>query len=158
MSDAPQYAIVHCSDSPYGSASLIDQWHRDRGFTRTIAGPGELRHIGYQYVVGNGRRTNSRDYVQRDDGLIEIGRRETETGAHAQGWNTRSVGVCLIGRGEYTPAQMAALKGLLLGIMVRWQIPVDHVLGHCEIDSKKGCPLLDMSDLRHDLARLKAAL
>lgn len=158
MSDAPRYLIVHCSDSEFGSASLIDAWHRERGFARSVAGPGELRHIGYQYVVLNGRRSNSRDYVQRDDGLIETGRREDETGAHAAGWNSKSVGVCLVGRGVYTRAQWAVLKGLLVGIMTRWSIPTENVLGHCEVDTKKGCPLLSMPDLRNDLARLRAAL
>ena len=144
----PDAVIVHCSASEWGSAQVVDSWHRDRGFAR----------IGYGYVIGNGKRFNSKDYEVSFDGLIELGRRETETGAHAKGWNNRSVGICLIGNGKYTNPQMAALKGLLLGVMARWQIPVERVLGHYEVDSKKGCPLLDMVALRHDLARLKAAL
>ena len=37
--------ILHCSDSEWGSASVIDQWHKERGWTE----------IGYHYVITNGQ-------------------------------------------------------------------------------------------------------
>ena len=54
------WIIVHHSDSDYGSAAIIDKWHRERGFDE----------LGYHFVIGNG--TNS------GDGQIEVGPRWTK--------------------------------------------------------------------------------
>ena len=51
------WIIIHHSDSAYGSAAIMDQWHRARGFDE----------LGYHFVIGNG--TNS------GDGQIEVGPR-----------------------------------------------------------------------------------
>ena len=36
--------IIHCSDSDFGTASVIDGWHKERGWDG----------IGYHYVITNG--------------------------------------------------------------------------------------------------------
>ena len=54
--------VVHCSDSAWGSAKVIDQWHRDRGW----------RMIGYHYVINNGHQSSKAKYNPEKDGLLEI--------------------------------------------------------------------------------------
>lgn len=131
--------FVHCSDSPYGDAALIDEWHRARGWSG----------IGYHWVILNGHRKNSKDYSLWDDGLVEAGRPERETGSHARGHNRRSIGICLIGRTEFTGRQIDVLLYEIRKLKARFD--VTDVLGHYEVDSSKTCPNLDMNWLRSRL-------
>lgn len=49
--------------------------------------------------------------------------------------NSRSIGIELDNRGghPFAEPQMAALEGLLAGIMHRWSIPADAVIGHSDM-------------------------
>lgn len=144
----PLYLIIHTSASPYGDVDLIDEWHKARGW----------REIGYHYLVENGYRTSSHEPRQIDtNGLIQQGRAENEIGAHARGYNSKSLGICLIGKnGEYTPEQIASLIGLTVSLLFKYNIPVENVLGHYEADpdSGKTCPDLHMPTLRKKLSRV----
>lgn len=69
--------IVHCSATPEGknyTVQDITKWHIARGFST----------IGYHFVI----------YL---DGSIHIGRPIDQVGAHCQGHNATSIGVCYIG-------------------------------------------------------------
>ena len=77
--------VVHCSDSDFGSAALVDEWHRGYGW----------KCIGYHYVILNGVRSAGGEYLQWVDGVIEKGRPESEIGAHVKGHNGTSLGICL---------------------------------------------------------------
>lgn len=157
----PAYIVIHNSDSEWGSAEVIDDWHRERGFIRDQdkLGASDLRHIGYQWVIGNGHPTGSIAYERKHDGMVQAGRGETERGAHAKGYNHKSIGVALIGKKKFTPAQITALYGLVLSIMRRWQIPVSRVIGHYEVPgSGKTCPNIDLDLVRLNLARLETSL
>ena len=69
--------IIHCSaTNPEQDfcAADIDNWHKARGWSG----------IGYHYVI-------------KLDGTIEKGRDVSKAGAHAFGYNKRSIGVCYIG-------------------------------------------------------------
>lgn len=81
--------VVHVSASTWGEASVIDGWHKERGWSG----------IGYHGVILNGRRQYAAAYQEALDGHIQPGRPETAMGAHclAKGMNTCSLGVCLIG-------------------------------------------------------------
>lgn len=81
--------IIHCSDSEAGDVNLIRQWHLERGFA----------DVGYHFVV-------------RRDGVIELGRQLNTIGAHCENHNHDSIGTCLIGKADFTPAQFASLKAL----------------------------------------------
>lgn len=74
---AVQYLVVHCSATPpeqnIGVVEL-DRMHRERGFLK----------IGYHYVI-------------RRNGVIEKGRADNEIGAHVEGYNHCSLGICLVG-------------------------------------------------------------
>lgn len=134
--------ILHCSDSRYGDAHLLDQWHKARGFIR----------IGYHYVILNGFRT-WRAYQARQldcgDGALEIGRNEVDVGAHCAGHNAHSIGVCLIGRGEYTPRQLETARRLMVVDLLK-RYPQALLLGHYELNPQKECPMLDMKKIRRE--------
>lgn len=100
--------IIHCSDSAFGNAILINQWHLERGWSG----------IGYHAVILNGRLT-SKLYNKYFDGNIETGRPfnddnlidKFETGAHTFGHNAGTLSVCLIGNsGQFTVKQIESLK------------------------------------------------
>ena len=147
--------IVHHSASGWGSALFIDQWHKKRGWLG----------IGYHFVILNGY-SNSADIKsqRRFDSLIgsvECGRtldgdlwvQNEEIGAHALGMNKDSIGICLIhNTGIYHPTMIHSLMSIIDGLMRRFNIPADNVLGHNEVDSKKPlCPGIDMEMIRRYL-------
>jgi len=111
------YLVVHHSDSGDVSAKTIDEWHRSRGFVG----------IGYHYVI-------------RQDGSVEQGRPSNKVGAHAQGFNQRSLGVVLAG--DFTedvpsPAQFDALVSLLRSL--KGQYPAAQVVRHRDLMATS-CP------------------
>lgn len=128
--------VVHCSATrPTQDVGVaeIRKWHLDRGFA----------DIGYHYVI-------------RRDGRVEDGRPVEKAGAHAEGHNARSIGVCLAGgldaKGkpapEFAPAQIESLAGLLRRLKADYSIT--EILGHRDLpDVAKACPSFDV---RHWLA------
>ena len=117
--------ILHCSATREGqdfTVQDIDRWHRKRGFLR----------IGYHYVVYR-------------NGTIHIGRALEEVGAHCQGHNRSSIGICYIGglsadgrpKDTRTPEQKAALRALVAQLKERF--PGAQVYGHNRFEAK-ACP------------------
>jgi N-acetylmuramoyl-L-alanine amidase len=149
---ANEFIIIHCSDSPWGDVEVIDSWHKERGFD--LAGG---HYCGYNFVVLNGHRSYwSMKDKTRDtdcDGSIEAGRPLSAVGCHALGYNQNSIGICLIGVADFTPRQMARLRWLVSSMRAQFNIPVEHVLGHCEtaLSGGKTCPNLDMRAFRASL-------
>lgn len=131
--------VIHCSDSNWGSAEAIDQWHKERGWDG----------IGYHYVITNGFKTFTSKYTQEDDGVIQDGRPVEKQGAHVKGYNKDSVGVCLIGKEHFSSAQLyTSLPNLLAILMVKYNVKVDQIMGHYELDIGKTCPNLNMEGVR----------
>lgn len=142
--------VIHCSDTPNGrpySAADIDQWHRQRKFSRAHnarygLGPWEgrglhapdLGAIGYHFVI-------------RTDGVVECGRRLTEIGAHEQRANRNGIGVLLIGRDAFTRKQWRVLRKHVESTQ-RWRrlhrLPPLEVIGHHELDKHRTCPGFDV--------------
>jgi hypothetical protein len=136
--------IVHCSDSRYGSAAIIDRWHRDRGW----------KGIGYHFVILNGQITPGvGDYWGFMDGAISPGRRldsdnwveDNEVGAHALGHNESAIGICLIGTTGFSYFQMTALKVLVNEIADKIDT-VERLLGHYQVNPQKSCPNFDVGN------------
>jgi len=144
--------IVHHSAGGFGTGPFIDALHKSRRWSG----------IGYHYVILNGivsledfRKSRCFDFL---DGSIDTGRPlngdewvdRNEIGAHALGFNADSIGVCLIHReGPFTVKQIISLFWVLRGLSVKFQIPPENIIGHCEIDPKKPvCPGLDMNAVR----------
>lgn len=143
-----KFIIVHCSDSSWGDVPIINDWHRQRGFDA----PGGIP-CGYHFVIRNGFRTYSQmkdGHRDEADGLVEQGRSTSYWGAHALGYNDRSIGVCLIGTGAFTQRQLGALADLIWCLRRQYGIPVDNVLGHYEtkLCAGKTCPNMDMVAFR----------
>lgn len=123
--------VVHCAATPpsfEGGAREIHSWHRQRGW----------QGIGYHFVIDR-------------EGAIEIGRQLMQAGAHAEGYNARSVGICLVGgvdhkqqpEDNFTVEQKQTLRDLLLWL--RAKFPSAVVLGHRDLPGvKKACPSFDV--------------
>jgi N-acetylmuramoyl-L-alanine amidase len=128
--------IIHEADTPTGvhfTVEDIDSWHVQRGFKRDDTyrngfNP-HLAAIGYHFVI----------YT---DGSIHTGRQVAEVGAHCAGLNSKSIGVCLVGKGVYSRSQWDALEDLVQRLLITY--PKAKVTGHCDcptgIDQGKTCP------------------
>jgi len=69
------------------------------------------------------------------------------------GMNSKSLGICFAGHGDYhpwTPDQRGAGIGLIQRLMEKYSIPITGVLGHRETGARKTCPgkLIDMDKVR----------
>lgn len=111
-------------------AKEINLWHRQRGFFNIASG----LSIGYHYVI-------------RRDGTVETGRPVSEAGAHAKGYNSTSIGICLVGgidkdgkaEDNFTPEQWNSLIKLTAKLIKAYNISLDRVMGHNQV-AKKDCP------------------
>lgn len=134
-----EYLVVHCSATQPTQdigRDEIDRWHKQRGWSG----------IGYHFVI---RRNGliERGRPLDDDSLLET----PEVGAHVEGFNSKSVGVCLVGgvddllrpERNFTPAQYTALETLLL--MLADQFAGAEVRGHRDFPGvAKSCPSFDV--------------
>jgi len=122
--------IIHCSATVEGieyTVTDIDKWHKEQGF----------KEIGYHYVI----------YL---DGSVVAGRNLLEVGAHCEGHNTDSIGVCYIGGLSFTKSfkdtrtstQKKSLKDLITSL--KTSFPDITVHGHNEFTSKKACPCFNV--------------
>ncbi|MGQ0287138.1 N-acetylmuramoyl-L-alanine amidase [Pasteurellaceae bacterium 22721_9_1] len=155
--------VIHCSATQNGkqlgsatesAAQVINRWHAKRGFKRHPIRikqfNAHLKHIGYHFVIDT-------------DGTLTTGRQVGETGAHVQGHNLNSIGICLVGgitpegkkHGEYTPAQWRTLHQLLRHL--ESQYPHARICGHRDLSPDlngdgtvspnewlKACPCFDV--------------
>lgn len=140
--------LVHCSDSPFGDAAQINEWHKARalgGEPWSVAASG--LYIGYHYVILNGKR-HPNLYEVAGDGLVEKGRALEERGCHCVGHNTASVGICLVSQnGLFTMAQARKLAFLVSDLRKQFSVPIDRVFGHNQFSSKS-CPGFEIENLR----------
>lgn len=136
--------VVHCSATPKGldiGVKEINAMHQVRGFDC----------IGYHYVI-------------RENGRVEGGRAVERIGAHVTGYNTDSIGICLVGgldherkpTDTFTAQQFTALGTLLDQLCARFP-DITDVCGHRDLspdanhDGKieryewiKECPCFDV--------------
>ena len=103
------------------------------------------------HVNGNGWRDIGYHKVIRRNGVVENGRELRDSGAHAAGYNHKSVGVCMVGgmaddnsaENNFTDQQWTALTALVKELKVEY--PDANVIGHNEI-SQKECPSFDVQE------------
>jgi len=159
-----KYLIWHISDSEFGEVSLIRSWHKEKGWN----------DIGYHGIILNGFVTAKDFRLNRRidflNGSFQIGRvfdadafiENQEIGAHAYGFNSESIGLCLIGKdGNFTPYQIETALKVSLEFMRMFEISLDNVIGHYELGrfkpefaTDKKCPEIDMSHIR-DILKLE---
>jgi len=128
----PKKVILHCSDTVDGvhcDIVDIDRWHRERG----------MKSCGYQFVI-------------LPDGTLQTGRGMEELGAHTRGYNLGSIGICLIGRNQFTEQQLETLIGLGFRIYNKYKILPEDWHGHYEF-SDKTCPNFPVDWVKYLLER-----
>ena len=123
--------VIHCSATRCTRSYTVDDCrrdHRNRGFA----------DIGYHY------------YITRD-GVVHAGRPLYTEGAHAQGYNCRSIGICYEGGLDVegapadtrTPEQKETLQKLLERLKADY--PDAKVVGHRDLPGvKKDCPCFEV--------------
>ncbi len=107
----------------------IDRWHKDKGWNG----------VGYHDVI-------------RRNGIVEQGRQENDVGAHVKGYNSISVGICLVGginedgspENNFTDNQMKSLIRLLR--FYRVLFPSAAIVGHNQLNPHKACPSFNVGD------------
>ena len=116
---ATEYIVLHHAEAVSCTARQVDEWHKSNGW----AG------IGYHFFV-------------RKDGSIYEGRPLWALGAHVQGKNNVSVGICA--EGDYhnhdkimPQAQKSAIKQLIA--YLKGLYPNAEIVGHGEI-GESNCP------------------
>ena len=126
------FIIIHCSATPPGQKVRfedIQRWHvLERGFM----------DIGYHWVIER-------------DGSVRQGRASDYWGAHCQGHNHESVGICLVGGEDkqrnpddnFTAIQKRMLKLLVTGLQSIY--PKAQVKGHNHFNRFKDCPCFDVN-------------
>lgn len=128
-----EYIAIHCSATPPSMDIGVDeirQMHLKRGF----------KDIGYNRVI-------------RRSGEWEQGRDDDAVGAHVEGYNSISIGVCLVGgvdahnkaEDNFTIEQMDTLKQIVLELIEKY--PNAIVQGHRDFpDVHKDCPCFDVTE------------
>lgn len=125
-----KYIIIHCSDSPDNmdiGVAEIRRWHKEKGWA----------DVGYHFIIKrNGEVQNGRD--------VEI------VGSHCQGYNSYSIGICLVGGrynsgknniddiSHYTPEQIMSLKQLVFNLKEKY--PEAEIKAHRDFNASKTCP------------------
>ncbi len=140
--------VVHCSATPGDwdiGALEIDRLH---------SAPDDLMVTWWkpEPIHGKGWAGIGYHKVIKRQGIIEVGRREDQKGAHAAGFNHRSIAVCLIGgvNDQGVPEENFTLhqyRSLRFQVEV-WQrqYPRAEVLGHRDLPGvSKVCPCFDVS-------------
>lgn len=128
------FIVIHCSatddDLDIGFAE-IDRWHRAKGW----------QMCGYHLII-------------RRDGKLETGRELGVSGAHVEGYNSRSVGICMVGgvdaddgnraRDNFTSAQWDTLREVVASLRMKY--PRATVQGHRDFPGvAKACPSFDVA-------------
>lgn len=130
--------IVHCSATK-PSMDIGADWIR-----KIHVQQNKWRDIGYHYVI-------------RRDGAVEHGRPVNQVGAHCQGHNTGTIGICMVGgltetgrpENNFTPAQFTSVQKLIKDLCVQYPAII-RLSGHNDYASK-ACPCFNV----HQKLRLK---
>lgn len=129
------FIAVHCSATrPSQQVDVEDlrKWHKAKGWS----------DVGYHWIVTR-------------KGVIQRGRPENRVGAHVEGFNAVSIGVCLVGgvseddftkpENNFTPQQFAALARLLS--VLKKKYPNAVIQGHRDFPNvAKACPSFDVRE------------
>lgn len=125
--------FIHCTADPEGKENNVDQ------INRMHINKNGWKCIGYHYLI----------YL---DGSIHIGRPVSQSGAHADMHNSKSIGVCYVGgmdkeykkaKDTRTDKQYNSLRALVEGLKKIW--PNAAVVGHNEFSSK-ACPSFNVQN------------
>lgn len=131
--------IVHWSATgPLVTTEDIRRWHKAQGW----------KDIGYHRVIEH-EVTQPKDIEVTPGRLIKVGRQlntdlfieATEAGAHTLGYNSNSIGICVIA-GPQQGASTMQIEALLLCLDIfckRFNLPKTAVKGHRDFNATE-CP------------------
>lgn len=140
--------VIHCSDSPKATTKTADirRWHvQERGWS----------DIGYHRVI-------------EGDGSVHQGRPDDVAGAHAEGYNSGSLGICVTGAFDresisLDDAQGEALVQVVATLAKRHGVAPKDIIGHRDVYPRikqpvaKSCPGARLYALLPELRRRVAA-
>lgn len=119
--------VFHCSDSSFGSATLIKDWH--------VNGNG-WSDIGYTAVICNGQVENN-TFMPFMDGAIEWGRDIDREAAAQRGFNDMEA-VCWIGEsGKFTIKQLESGRVIVKHFVNELGLEPHKIYAHSDLDKKK---------------------
>ncbi|WGH28282.1 lysozyme [Pseudomonas phage 10P302A] len=128
------FIVIHCAATKATmdiGVREIRQWHVQQGWL----------DVGYHFII-------------RRDGTIEHGRPHDVIGSHAKDYNSRALGICLVGgidakgkpEDNFTEAQWVSLKAQVEAMKRLY--PQAQIVGHRDLDSGKACPSFDVAAWR----------
>lgn len=129
--------VVHCTASP-DSADNIDiddvrLWHMNDN---------KWSDVGYHWLIIK-------------QGVSQHGRPEERQGAGAKGYNKKSIHICWVGMYDCHTLQYATLLIQSVEIVIKYNIPIENVVGHCELPGvTKTCPNLNMTKFRNGIQQI----
>jgi N-acetylmuramoyl-L-alanine amidase len=152
--DAKRHRVVHQTYETVRRYHMMPPARYDAGGKLLLGTGGRgFKDIGYhRYVEG--------------DGKIRLGRLDGVRGAHVEGFNDETLGICCSGHGDFEPFNAAQLASLVTQC-VTWchlyDLTAERVIGHNEAPRygsppvAKSCPgkIIDMDMIR---ARVRAGL
>lgn len=101
-----------------------NRWELGRGF----------RDIGYHKYID-------------PQGVLWNGRPVETIGAHCEGENAHSIGICLGGLDEFRPEQFNTLKAVLINLCANFSLnPLTDVYPHNHFNPQKSCPNFDLRE------------
>lgn len=120
------HLVIHCSASPKAttSAAQIKRWH--------VEGNG-WSDVGYHRII-------------EGDGAVMQGRPDDVAGAHAEGFNSKSLGVCVVGDFDREAIDLSDPQGTALiqvcaVLCQRYKIPPANIIGHRDTYPLLGKPV-----------------
>ena len=138
MKNKAEYIAIHCS----ATKPNMDIGHKE---------------IREWHVLGRGWRDIGYNFIIRRDGTVEGGRdldgdgdHFEEIGAHVRGFNSKAIGICMVGginyKGQpdsnFTRHQWKALEVLVEDVLNKY--PDAHIKGHRDFpNTYKACPSFD---------------
>lgn len=133
--------VIHCSDSKFGNAQTIEDWHKEKSWD----------DIGYHATILNGQ-IDPDVHMDTMDGQIEVGREWDKNGAHAKGYNDY-FGICLIGVDKFTDKQFESLLKVCRELVTDEGVEVEKIIGHYECEgTDKTCPNFNVEEIRNLLS------
>lgn len=126
--------VLHHSASGRDSTTrdMIYNWHIRQRYS----------DIGYHYVITG-------------DGKLHVGRAAEKVGAHALGYNSKSLGICLTGNFEIeepSEAQIKTLIQLLATLCKRHKLDTTDIKGHYQLN-QTACPGKNVIEMLPDIKK-----
>ena len=136
--------VIHGADTPDGSTRYTIQdvidWHTNPRAPDGVKPDPKLHGCGWDNAAYR--------WVIETSGVIEEGHAWNEIGNHVKGLNSTSEGICLMGRGRYTPEQWDSLRRLLIARLDAHSLSPAQIFGHYQLDKHndppKTCPCFDV--------------